>query len=199
MTEIRSYRKVFDLERRIYRVDRLKLNPGGVPLRGVLYFLAILILNLAVRGLPLLGVLAQAVPWYARDLIVPGAIAALLTLIKIEGRSFHLAVLALLRYAHGPHELAGLRPCVVLDRHWRIEELLVLPDGSDARLRRLRYRGPGAVLIGAAHVRTVWPPGVLRRLRRSPSMTLAELPDRPNPTDGQVVVLEPGVSLEVVR
>ena len=37
--EIRSYRAVFDLERRIYRVDRLRLNPGGVPVRGVVYCL----------------------------------------------------------------------------------------------------------------------------------------------------------------
>ncbi len=42
MIEIRSYRAVFDLERRIYRVDQLRLNPGGIPVRGVVYFLAIL-------------------------------------------------------------------------------------------------------------------------------------------------------------
>ena len=30
-SEIRSYRRVFDLERRIYSIDRLRLNPGGVP------------------------------------------------------------------------------------------------------------------------------------------------------------------------
>ena len=34
LMEVRSYRRVFDLERRIYRVDRLRLNPGGVPVRG---------------------------------------------------------------------------------------------------------------------------------------------------------------------
>ncbi len=45
MIEIRSYRRVFDLERRIYSVDQLRLNPGGVPVRGVLYFLALLALT----------------------------------------------------------------------------------------------------------------------------------------------------------
>ena len=35
MIEIRSYRRVFDLERRIYSIDRVRLNPGGVPVRGV--------------------------------------------------------------------------------------------------------------------------------------------------------------------
>jgi hypothetical protein len=34
--DIRSYRAVFDLERRIYRIDRLRLNPSGVPVRGVI-------------------------------------------------------------------------------------------------------------------------------------------------------------------
>ena len=33
--EVRSYRTVFDLERRLYRIDRLRLNPGGVPVRGI--------------------------------------------------------------------------------------------------------------------------------------------------------------------
>ena len=38
---IRSYRRVFEVDRRIYRVDRWALPvPGGVPLRGVGYFAA---------------------------------------------------------------------------------------------------------------------------------------------------------------
>jgi hypothetical protein len=197
MTEIRSYRNVFDLERRIYRVDRLRLNPGGVPLRGIVYFLAILAAALLAGRLPLIGVLVRALPWYARDVAIPGAAAALLTLIKIEGRSFHLAALALLRYACGPRELAGLRPCVDADRRWRLDELVVLADGSDARLRRLRYTGPGAVLVGAAHVRTVSRPGPLRWIARRPSMTLAGLPGYPKPARGQVIALGDGVRLEV--
>jgi hypothetical protein len=199
MTEIRSYRNVFDLERRIYRVDRLRLNPGGVPLRGIVYFLAVLAATLLAAGLPLIGVLAHTLPWYVRDVAVPGATAALLTLIKVEGRPFHLAALALLRYAAGPRELAGLRPRVAADRRWRPHELVVLADGSDSRLRRLRYTGPGAVLVSAAHVRTAWRPGPLRRLARRPSMTLAALPGMPSPACGQVIALTDGVRLEVRR
>ena len=38
---IRSYRRVFEVDRRIYRVDRWALPvPGGVPLRAVGYFAA---------------------------------------------------------------------------------------------------------------------------------------------------------------
>jgi hypothetical protein len=197
MTEIRSYRTVFDLERRIYRVDRLRLNPGGVPLRGVVYFLAILVGSLLVGRLPLLGALAQTLPWYVRELLFPGAVAALLTMIKIEGRSFHLSALALLQYATGPRELAGLRPLTAADRRWHIHELVLLADGSDSRLRRLRYTGPGAVLVRAAHVRTIWRPGPLGTLARRPSVMLTELANRPSPTSGQVIALADGARLEV--
>ena len=66
--EIRSYRRVFDLERRIYRIDRLRLNPGGVPVRGVVYFLALLLAVLIARRLPLLEIVATLPPWYLGDL-----------------------------------------------------------------------------------------------------------------------------------
>jgi hypothetical protein len=199
MTEIRSYRNVFDLERRIYRVDRLRLNPGGVPLRGIVYFLALLAVTLLAGRLPLIGLLVRTLPWYVRELAVPGAVAALLTLIKIEGRSFHLSALALLRYATGPRELAGLRPRVTADRRWRPHELVVLADGSDSRLRRLRYTGPGAVLVSAAHVRTAWHPGLLRRMAQRPSITLSALPGKQSPARGDVIALAEGALLEVRR
>ena len=43
MIEIRSFRRVFDLERRVYSVDRFRLNPAGVPVRGILYLLVALL------------------------------------------------------------------------------------------------------------------------------------------------------------
>ncbi|MFZ1154974.1 MAG: hypothetical protein WAN93_08730 [Solirubrobacteraceae bacterium] len=199
MTEIRSYRSVFDLERRIYRIDRLRLNPGGVPLRGIVYFIVILAATLLAGALPLIAALMRMLPWYVRDVALPGATAALFTLIKVEGRPFHLAALALLRYGLGPRELAGVRQRVATDRRWRLDELVVLADGSDSRLRRLRYTGPGAVLVSTAHVRSAWSLGPFRRLARRPSMTLAELPGKPRPARGQVIALTNGVHLEVRR
>jgi hypothetical protein len=196
-TEIRSYRSVFELERRIYRVDRLRLNPGGVPLRGIVYFLALLLVALLIAALPLIGALARLLPWYIRDLAAPGAGAALLTLIRVEGRPFHLAAFALSRYVLGPRELAGLRPRTAADRRWRLDELLVLADGSDSHLRRMRYIGPGAVLISAAHVRSTWRPGPLRRLARQPDMRVARLPGKSHPARGQVIALTEGARLEV--
>jgi hypothetical protein len=197
MMEIRSYRKVFDLERRIYRIDRLRLNPGGVPLRGIVYFLAILATTILAGALPPIGMLVRTLPWYVRCLAVPGATAALLTLIKVEGRPFHLAALSLLRYLSAPREFAGVRPRVAADRSWRLQELVVLADGSDSRLRRLRYTGPGAVLVSAAHVRMSWYPSRPRRLARRPNITLVALPGKRSPERGQVIVLAHGASLDV--
>ncbi len=109
--EIRSYRAVFDLERRIYRVDQLRLNPGGIPVRGVVYFLAILLAMLIAGGLPLVGAAIGALPWYLRDLALPVASATVLSVIRIEGRPFHLAAYALLRYRV---RLAPARGCASL-------------------------------------------------------------------------------------
>jgi hypothetical protein len=199
--EIRSYRRVFDLERRIYRVDRVRLNPGGVPVRGVVYFLALLLLLVLMARLPLIGVLARVVPWYLRDLALPGLLATLMALVRIEGRSFHLAARALLRCALGSRSLVGLDERsrgaeFVSGGLWRPAPLLMLPDGSEGRLRRLRYRGPGALLIAVAHQ---------RKLRRGPLVALGlrahlsvrQTPEVERPLRGEVVVLERSGRLSV--
>jgi len=151
--EIRSYRRVFDLERRIYSVDRVRLNPGGVPVRGVIYFLAILAASVIAAGMPLVGALAKTFPWFLRDIVLPGAGATVLSVIRVEGRSFHLAAYALMRYATGPRRLAGWARCASAGTRWRPQEIVMLPDGSDARMRRMRYTGPGAVLVAVEHER----------------------------------------------
>ncbi len=143
--EIRSYRSVFDLERRIYRIDRVRLNPNGVPLRGIVYWLAILLATLLVVHLPLLGAVLHVFPWYMRELSLPALAAALLSVVRVEGRPFHRAAVALVRYAVAPRYLCRWRPCAAPGRRWTPAELLVLPDGCGARLRRLRYTGPGVV------------------------------------------------------
>jgi hypothetical protein len=199
--EIRSYRRVFDLERRIYSVDRLRLNPAGVPVRGVMYFLAILAASMIAGGLPLLGGIVGRLPWYMRDIALPGVGATVLSVIRLEGRSFHLAARALLRYWAGPRRLAGLRRCAAAGGRWRPQEIVLLPDGSDHRMRRLRYAGPGAVLVSVEHERRG------RAMERDlsgaarpglrPVLSLRQPADARVLAEGQVISLGPGARLLV--
>jgi hypothetical protein len=199
--EIRSYRRVFDLERRIYSVDRVRLNPGGIPVRGVVYFLALLVTGLVAAALPLIGSLAGALPWFLRDLALPGAGAAVLSVIRIEGRVFHLAAQSLGRYWAGPRRLAGLHRCESVGGRWRPDEILLLPDGSDSRMRGMRYKGPGAVLVSVEHERDgraheLGSSGIARAGLR-PVLSLREKPDARALSQGQVISLGFGARLRV--
>lgn len=192
--DICSYRAVFHLERRIYRVDRVRLNPSGVPVRGVMWFLVLLVAVVLASALPLLRAPLHALPWYLRELALPGAAAALLTVLRVEGRPSHLAARALIAHLLAPRHVhgAGLaRP----PRHtWRPAELLILPDGSEAAMRRLRYTGPGAALVCVPHRRVEWRDGPLRRLLRHPQLTLRPMPGAPL-SRAQVIELAKGASL----
>jgi hypothetical protein len=201
MTEIRSYRRVFDLERRIYSVDRVRLNPGGVPVRGVVYFVLLLALGLLAAGMPLAGALARAVPWYLRDVALPAAGATVLSALRLEGRSFHQAAHALARYRIGPRRLAGMRRCGAVGERWRPQEVLMLPDGSDGRLRQLRYTGPGAVRVSIEHERRGRAvergfSATARRGLRS-TLTLRQLEGARSLERGQVIALGAGARLRV--
>jgi hypothetical protein len=213
--EIRSYRRVFALERRIYRIDRLRLNPSGLPVRGVVYFLALLAAAAFLARLPLLGIAIGTLPWYLRYLALPGASAALLTIISIDGRPFHLAAHALLRHLTRPRVRTGAakpgwtsRPRgesgegadFVARQRWHPEPIAMLPDGGEARMRRLRYTGPGAVLVAVEHERAGASEqgnlGLGRGGRRS-RLILRELPGGRTLSRATVIALAPGARLLV--
>lgn len=151
MIEIRSYRRVFDLERRLYRVDRLRLNPGGISVLGIAYFLVALSVLIALSALPVIGGLTTVLPWYLRYVAIPAGLAALLGVIRVEGRPFHLAALALVRFGLQARRVAGARDYSSADERWQPDDVVFLPDGSDSRMRKLRYRGPGAAVIAVEH------------------------------------------------
>jgi hypothetical protein len=199
--EIRSYRRVFDLERRIYSVDRVRLNPGGVSVRGVVYFLVLLTAGLVAAGLPLIGPAVGALPWFVRDLALPGAGATVLSVIRIEGRVFHLAAQSLVRYWAGPRRLVGTRRCESVGDLWRPRELVMLPDGSDSRMRRMRYTGPGAVLVSVEHERrgraTEHGARGMARAGLRTVLSLRQRADARALTEGQVISLGPGARLHV--
>lgn len=151
MIEIRSFRRVFDLERRVYSVDRFRLNPAGVPVRGIVYVLVALMVAISVARLPLIGSLLRLAPWYVRDIAAPAAVAALLAVIRLDGRSFHLAARAGIAWGLAPSRVVSVSMRSETGSLWHPAELILLPDGSDHRLRSMRFTGPGAVLVLAAH------------------------------------------------
>jgi hypothetical protein len=197
--EIRSYRRVFELERRIYRIDRLRLNPAGVPIRGIVYFLALLATSLVVSALPVVRWCVAITPWYMRDVALPALGAALLALIRVEGRPFHLAAFALLRYRVAPRRLAGSWQASTVGAVWLPPALFMLPDGSEGRIRRLRFAGPGAALVARDHELSHRSPRAARMRpgRKSAHGTLAlrELPGARALDEPRVIVLERGTSL----
>jgi hypothetical protein len=87
---IRSYRRVFEVDRRVYRVDRWALPvPGGVPLRAVGYFVAALLAVLVAGSLPGVGELVAGVSAPLRFVVVPLAVAVLGTQVAPDGRTAH--------------------------------------------------------------------------------------------------------------
>jgi hypothetical protein len=200
--EIRSFRHVFDLERRIYRIDRIRLNPGGIPVRGIVYFLMLLGAATATARLPLVGIAARAAPWYVRDVALPALAAALLSAVRLEGRPFHLAVRALLRFYLGPRRIAGLgarprraRRGLRPGEAWFPSSLPMLPDGSE-RGRRLRYTGPGALRVGVAHERRA-ARGPLVWLGLRPHLRISPIADAPPPAHAEVLALGRAIRLRV--
>jgi hypothetical protein len=150
MIEIRSYGRVFRLERRIYRIDNVRLNPGGVPIRGLVYLAFTAGAALLASRLPLLAQALASVPWYLTDVVVPVLCTFALTGLQIEGRSLHECLPGLLRLWLGPRvvRLDGSRAG---QTKWRPQDVTFLPDGSDASLRGLRVRGPGRVVVAIEH------------------------------------------------
>ncbi len=186
--EIRSFRSVFALERRVYRVDTLRLHPAGVPLRGIAYAVALVLLALIGGAVPPTAWLDAVVPWYVRDVGLPVALATLLGALRIDGRPFHLAAQSILGFALGARHLSGFA-AVRRSQRWQPAEVILIPDGSDSRFRSLRFRGPGAVLVQHPHLRAEWP--ALARV----DITLHPLHGGRRRTS--VVELAPGAVLEV--
>ncbi|HEY5198840.1 MAG TPA: hypothetical protein VIJ51_17615 [Solirubrobacteraceae bacterium] len=195
--EIRSFRAVFELERRVYRVDTVRLNPSGVPLRGILYAAALIPACLVAGRLPPASWVLGLLPWYVVDLGLPIIGAAVATTVRIDGRPFHHAARALMIHCVSPRWLRGFARAPAPGARWSPAAILLIPDGSDAGFRRLRYRGPGAVQVAYPHDRAEWPTTMLTRRRRSADLTLhARGPSRPL---ARAVALElaDGVVLEV--
>ena len=144
---IRSYRRVFRVDRRIYRVDRWALPvPGGVPLRGVVYFACALLTVVIAGVLPLLGDLVGLLNPPLRYVILPLGIAVLGAQAAPDGRSAHRFAADWIRARGRRRRRSAGRP-VPLEGEpiaWH-GSVAVVWDGSAPALKRARVTGPATV------------------------------------------------------
>src|SRR5215213_5600535 len=146
---IRSYRRVFEVDRRIYRVDRWALPvPGGVPLRAVAYFVAALLGVLVAGSLPGIGELVAGVSAPLRFVVVPLAVAVLGSQAAPDGRAAHRFACdwLALRFRARRRCTGRVVPLEGEPVMWH-GELALRWDGDGAQLRRGRIRGPARVMF----------------------------------------------------
>src|SRR4051812_22546856 len=169
---IRSFRVVFELERRIHKVDRMRLPlPYGLPLRSVAYAVAAFATVLVLTRIPLLGPGLSAIPAPVRLAVLPALAAYVLTELRPDGRPAHWFLLAWARQQVTASTAIALAPT----RHRQIErldEFVVAPDE-----RGFRYC-----------------PGVVE----GPAVALLRLPTDAR-ARGRTLVLEPGGELPLYR
>jgi hypothetical protein len=183
---IRSYRRVFEVDRRIYRVDRWALPvPGGVPLRAVGYYAAAVLVVILAGSLPGLGELVSGVSAPVRFVVLPLAVAVLGTQAAPDGRAAHRFAWDWLSLRLRAHRRSSGR-VVALEGEpvlWDAE-LALRWDGEGAQLRHGRVRGPAKVVF---HV----------PVRLSAHRGRLLVRPRPEGEVPQAVVLCPGATLEV--
>jgi len=144
---IRSYRRVFEVDRRIYRVDRWALPvPGGVPLRAVGYFAASVLLVIFLGALPATGELVGAISAPLRFVVIPLAVAVLGTQAAPDGRAAHRFAAEWVRFRLRSRRHCGARR-VPLEGEavaWH-GDLGVCWDEYGSRLARGRVTGPARI------------------------------------------------------
>ena len=146
--EIRSFRVVFELERRLHKIDRWRIPvPYGVPLRGIAYAGAVLVVLVMAQRLPGVGELVGLLPPPLRLVIVPAGIAYALTRLRVDGRPAHAALLALVRLATSPGVVSSLRRTLPTGSVVSLGDVVLAPDECGAAYRRATVRGPCRVLL----------------------------------------------------
>lgn len=156
--EIRSFRVVFALERRIHRVDRFRIPlPYGVPVRAAVYAFVALVLVVLAGRLPAVGELVGLLPAPLRFVALPLGAGFLLSRARVDGRPAHRFLVSYVRHRAGARYLSAFRPIDPAGRAFRFTEpIAFVPDWrrvvGPARLRlteaaELEERRGGAQLV----------------------------------------------------
>jgi hypothetical protein len=170
---IQSFRVVFELERRIHKIDRWRIPvPYGVPLRGLAYWAVALIATIALARVPLVGTAIGALPTPIRFLVLPVGSAYLLARVEVDGRPAHGALSAWARLLASPSRMAAARRVPAPGSVIRLGEATLVPDERTARYRAAWINGPAEVLLRCPFAHRV-------RGRRRPTLHVRPLAGAP--------------------
>src|SRR4051794_28395532 len=138
---IRSFGVVFDLERRIHKIDRFRVPlPYGLPLRSLCYAIVALAIVLVTSAVPLIGKPIVGIPAPLRLVALPIAAAYALTGLQIDGLPPHVAGATAVRYALRPRRIAAWSPTRV--SVVRVDDITLVCDEHAPQLRLARLQGP---------------------------------------------------------
>ena len=142
--QLRGYRRVFRIERRLYKFDRWRIPyPHGVPLRGIGYFLAVEFGVVVLSRMPGAGALVALWGPLISFLGVPLFGAFVLMQGWIDGRPPHHALASVIAWWLGPRDLAGLAACPRRGSEIvPVAELTVAFDARESFPVPGRVRGP---------------------------------------------------------
>lgn len=184
--DIQSFRLVFNLERRLHRIDRWRLPfPGGIPITAIGHATTALIVVIALRQLPITGQLISALPAPLAYVIAPAAIAAALTRLTIDGRPAHRHLTAQTLTHLNAARTTASRTAPTGQLHIHDDTLLAAsPTAPDY---------PACTITGPATVRLTQP------ARANPrGQTLHITPTSGPPlTRGKTIRLRPGQTLKI--
>ncbi|MGH2869398.1 MAG: hypothetical protein ACRDNK_17775 [Solirubrobacteraceae bacterium] len=145
---IRSYRVCFVLERRIHKIDRWRIPvPFGVPLRGIVYAGAALLMILIVTGLPLLGSVVQLIHPALRFVVFPIGLAYALCLWDIDGRHAHLGLGGWLRFRVRSRRWVGFHPAPAVGGVEHLDSIRIAADEHAPHLPHGSVCGPATVVL----------------------------------------------------
>ena len=145
---IRSFRVVFELERRIHKLDRWRIPvPYGVPIRGVAYAGCALLAVLLIGRIPVAHGAINLLPPPVRYVLVPIGLAYALDQVRVDGRPAHAVLAAWLRVRLAPARLVAFRAAPAPGSFAKFSGVTLVSDERSASYRPARVAGPASVLL----------------------------------------------------
>jgi len=175
---IRSYRQVTRFERRLHRVGPWQIPlPYGVPVAGLLYAGAALLILLLLSRSPLTRTLLDLLPAPLRLGLLPIAIAWTLCRVRPDGRPPLRVAAAWTRRRLAPKRICAFRPAGRPARAPRHADVLVAADGRGPTLPHAVLtvpRGGEGVSFVLHYPCAVWERGRTLHVRQLPGGALWE-------------------------